>query len=104
MAMSRTMVNQLVSTNVNDIEVFENIFQKYNKYVYNLAYRLSGNADDAKDLTQETFLRVFRSLHTFEKGTSLESGSLYTRTISSPSNEISTSFLNDSFFFCSSRI
>ena len=37
--------------------------------MYRLAYRLSGNQQDAEDLTQETFVRVFRSLADFSPGT-----------------------------------
>lgn len=37
--------------------------------VYRLAYRLSGNQHDAEDLTQETFMRVFRSLKDYRPGT-----------------------------------
>ena len=37
--------------------------------VYRLAYRLSGNRADAEDLTQETFVRVFRSLAQYAPGT-----------------------------------
>lgn len=37
--------------------------------VYRLAYRLSGNQHDAEDLTQETFMRVFRSLKDYQPGT-----------------------------------
>jgi RNA polymerase sigma factor (sigma-70 family) len=37
--------------------------------VYRLAYRLSGNRADAEDLTQETFVRVFRSLAEYKPGT-----------------------------------
>ena len=37
--------------------------------VYRLAYRLSGNQYDAEDLTQETFMRVFRSLKNYQPGT-----------------------------------
>jgi RNA polymerase sigma-70 factor, ECF subfamily len=37
--------------------------------VYRLAYRLSGNQQDAEDLTQETFIRVFRSLASYQPGT-----------------------------------
>ncbi len=33
--------------------------------VHRLAWRLTGNREDAEDLTQETFLRVFRSLHSY---------------------------------------
>ena len=37
--------------------------------MYRLAYRLSGNRSDAEDLTQETFVRVFRSLADYTPGT-----------------------------------
>lgn len=37
--------------------------------VYRLAYSLSGNQQDAEDLTQDTFMRVFRSLKTYRPGT-----------------------------------
>lgn len=37
--------------------------------VYRLAYRLTGNQQDAEDLTQDTFMRVFRSLKTYQPGT-----------------------------------
>ena len=36
--------------------------------VYRLAYRLTGNVHDAEDLTQEVFVRVFRSLSTYTPG------------------------------------
>lgn len=37
--------------------------------VYRLAFRLSGNQQDAEDLTQETFMRVFRNLKSYKPGT-----------------------------------
>jgi len=37
--------------------------------VYRLAYRLTGNPHDAEDLTQEVFVRVFRSLESYTPGT-----------------------------------
>ena len=37
--------------------------------VYRLAFRLSGNRADAEDLTQETFVRVFKSLAEYTPGT-----------------------------------
>ena len=43
--------------------------REHSARVYRLAYRLSGNAQDAEDLTQETFVRVFRSLANFSPGT-----------------------------------
>jgi len=48
---------------------WEQVVREHSARVYRLAYRLSGNAQDAEDLTQETFLRVFRSLAGFTPGT-----------------------------------
>ena len=43
--------------------------QHHSARVYRLAYRLTGNRHDAEDLTQEVFVRVFRSLDTYTPGT-----------------------------------
>jgi RNA polymerase sigma-70 factor (ECF subfamily) len=48
---------------------WEQVVREHSARVYRLAYRLSGNAQDAEDLTQETFIRVFRSLSSFSPGT-----------------------------------
>ena len=44
------------------------IVRDHGDRVYRLAYRLSGNQHDAEDITQETFIRVFRSLDSFQPG------------------------------------
>ncbi|CAM3720459.1 MULTISPECIES: RNA polymerase sigma factor SigE [Tsukamurella] len=48
---------------------WDELVREHADRVYRLAYRLSGNAQDAEDLTQETFIRVFRSLQSYEPGT-----------------------------------
>lgn len=57
----------------HEIAHFEAIVRRYGRHVYNIAYRLSGNEADAKDLAQEAFLRVYRALHRVEPGVPLES-------------------------------
>lgn len=57
-------------------EAFESLVARYERKIYNLAYRLSGNAEDANDLAQETFIRLYRSIHTF-RGQSAFSTWLY---------------------------
>lgn len=47
---------------------WEDIVRDHGDRVYRLAYRLSGNVHDAEDITQETFIRVFRSLSGFKPG------------------------------------
>jgi RNA polymerase sigma factor (sigma-70 family) len=47
---------------------WEQIVVEHTPRVYRLAYRLTGNKADAEDLTQETFVRVFRSLHSYQPG------------------------------------
>jgi RNA polymerase sigma-70 factor (ECF subfamily) len=48
---------------------WDEIVSRHSDRVYRLAYRLTGNRPDAEDLTQEVFVRVFRSLHTYTPGT-----------------------------------
>ena len=48
---------------------WEQVVREHSPRVYRLAYRLTGNPQDAEDLTQETFIRVFRSLASFSPGT-----------------------------------
>ena len=54
---------------VTDVPSWDRIVEEHSARVYRLAYRLTGNAHDAEDLTQEVFVRVFRSLHTYTPGT-----------------------------------
>lgn len=48
-----------------DPEAFSELVSLYEKKVYNLAYRLTGNHQDAEDMYQEAFLRVYRMLPDF---------------------------------------
>ena len=45
------------------------LVQEHADGVYRLAYRLSGDQHDAEDLTQETFMRVFKNLKGYQPGT-----------------------------------
>ncbi len=48
---------------------WEDVVTMHSARVYRLAYRLTGNRHDAEDLTQEVFVRVFRSLSSYTPGT-----------------------------------
>ncbi len=48
---------------------WDEVVRDHSARVYRLAYRLTGNTHDAEDLTQEVFVRVFRSLPSYTPGT-----------------------------------
>ncbi|HEY8826361.1 MAG TPA: RNA polymerase sigma factor SigE [Jatrophihabitantaceae bacterium] len=48
---------------------WDEVVREHASRVYRLAFRLSGNRADAEDLTQETFVRVFKSLAEYTPGT-----------------------------------
>ncbi len=54
-----------------DPSAFETLVRQHQKDLFRLAYRMTGNADDAKDLSQEAFLRAYRGLGTFDGRSSL---------------------------------
>ena len=48
-----------------DMEAFGMLIKRHEKGVYNLAYRMLKNVEDARDAAQEIFLKVFASLNSF---------------------------------------
>ena len=51
-----------------DPAAWEQIVTCYTRRVYNLCYRFLGRLDQAEDLTQEIFLKVFRNLESYKAG------------------------------------
>jgi RNA polymerase sigma-70 factor (ECF subfamily) len=47
---------------------FDEIMNKYQKQVYNIAYGFIGNYEDAYDISQEVFIKVYRSLNKLRNG------------------------------------
>ena len=51
-----------------DPAAWEEIVMRFHRRVYNLCYRFAGSADDAEDLTQEVFIKVYRTVASFDAG------------------------------------
>jgi RNA polymerase sigma-70 factor (ECF subfamily) len=49
-----------------DQVAFRDLYNKYSSYIYTLSYRLSGSAEEAKDLVQEFFIRFYNSVDKFD--------------------------------------
>src|SRR4026208_1973273 len=59
-----------------DTEIFNQLVRRWERPIFALAYRTLGREEDARDVTQETFLRAFRALSGF-KGDAKFSSRLY---------------------------
>lgn len=55
-----------------DLRAFDEVYERFSGLVYNLALRLAGDAEQAEDLSQEVFLRIFRHLGRFSGRSSLK--------------------------------
>jgi RNA polymerase sigma-70 factor (ECF subfamily) len=66
----RTLVQQALT---GDREAFGSLVRAYQAPVYNVAYRMLGTSMEAEEATQETFLRVYRRLHTYDEQQKLSS-------------------------------
>ena len=49
-----------------DAVAWEEIVQRYNRRIYNLCYRFAGATNDAQDLTQEVFIKMYRTLNSYD--------------------------------------
>jgi RNA polymerase sigma-70 factor, ECF subfamily len=53
---------------VEPVPSWEEVARRYGRFLYNVAYRLAGNEDDANDLAQEALLRVRKGLESYRPG------------------------------------
>ena len=61
------VVNLLVRRCVSgDAAAWQEIVQRYHRRIYNICYRFAGSADDAQDLTQEVFIKMYRTLSSYD--------------------------------------
>jgi len=51
-----------------EVPTWEDVARTHGRFLYNVAYRLTGNDDDAYDLVQEALLRVRKGLETYQPG------------------------------------
>jgi RNA polymerase sigma-70 factor, ECF subfamily len=49
-----------------DAAAWEEIVQTYHRRIYNICYRFTGSATDADDLAQEVFIKMYRTLNTYD--------------------------------------
>jgi RNA polymerase sigma-70 factor (ECF subfamily) len=57
-----------------DAAAWEEIVQRYHRRIYNICYRFAGSTDDAQDLTQDVFIKMYRTLNSYD----LERGAFMT--------------------------
>ena len=50
---------------VGNTKAFESLIDKYQKKIFNIVYRMTGNDDDAEDITQSVFIKVYEKLNSF---------------------------------------
>ena len=67
MAMEENDVAAVARAREGDGEAFRLLVERHSRSIFRLAYRLTGSEQDSEDLVQETFLRAFRSLNSFEQ-------------------------------------
>lgn len=53
-----------------DVASFELLIKDYQVYAYNIAYRMMGNEEDAKDAAQEALIKVYKSIQKFKETSS----------------------------------
>lgn len=57
-----------------DAAAWEQLVQQFHRRIYNICYRFTGSQDDAQDLAQEVFIKVYRTLSSYD----LDKGSFQT--------------------------
>lgn len=53
-----------------DIEAFEKLIMSYEKKIFNIALRMTGNREDASDIAQEVCIKIYKSINSFKENSS----------------------------------
>ena len=59
---------------LGDAAAWEEIVRQYHRRIYNICYRFAGSSDEAEDLTQDVFIKMYKTLNTYD----LERGAFMT--------------------------
>ncbi|MGE0268037.1 MAG: RNA polymerase sigma factor [Candidatus Omnitrophota bacterium] len=68
-----------------NITAFEQIYKTYSRFVYNVAYRMAGNIEEAEEITQEVFITIHQKLEKFRFESSFKTW-IYRITVNSSIN------------------
>jgi len=68
--MEATDLAAVERTRAGDTAAFRVLVERYGRSVFRLAFRMTGNEFDAEDVVQETFLRAFKQLDSYESRSS----------------------------------
>lgn len=55
-----------INTNITENEFFATVYNKYYKDIYNMVIMITGSITDSEDITQETFVKAFKSISKFK--------------------------------------
>jgi RNA polymerase sigma-70 factor, ECF subfamily len=64
-ALTAALVRRCIS---GDAAAWEELVRQQNRRIYNICYRFTGSSSEAEDLTQEVFIRLYRTMSSFEPG------------------------------------
>lgn len=73
-------VDEIQPLNEDDQQTFHELYQKYHERVYSICFRMTQNASESEDLTQDVFVRLFRTVGSF-RGESTFATWLYRLTV-----------------------
>ena len=62
-ALTAALVRRCIA---GDAGAWEELVRQQNRRIYNICYRFTGSASDAEDLTQEVFIRLYRTMASYE--------------------------------------
>ena len=64
--METTELAAIEQVRAGDGDAFRLLVERYSRAIFRLTYRMTGNEQDAEDMVQETFLRAYRQIHSYD--------------------------------------